>query len=419
MRILLLIAVILLIDFYVFQAVRFSLRTSSEAVTRAVYIIYWSITAFSVAILLATVFSDWQAWNRPFRTYAFAFIFVSTFSKLFVIVFLLADDLIRFIQWVFIKVSGNFPSNEQLEIGKENSITRHDFLVKTGLVLAAIPFFTLLWGMIKGAYDYNVRNVKVSLPNLPKEFEGFKIIQISDIHCGSFMSDAPLKEAVRKINEQKADLVLFTGDLVNNKYEEALPFKHIFSEIKAPYGVYSTLGNHDYGDYVQWDSKEAKQKNLDDLVRFHGDVGWNILLDQYRHIEKDGKTLTLIGVQNWSAHLRFPKYGSMKKATDKINYSDVNILLSHDPSHWRAEILKDFPKVDLMLAGHTHGFQFGLEIKSIKWSPVQYVYKEWAGLYKEQEQYLYVNRGLGFLGYPGRVGILPEITVLELTKEIS
>ncbi len=418
MRIFILIAVLLLIDYYVFQAVRFGFRSTSDSIRTWVYSIYWCITVFSVIILLATLFSDWQTWNKAFRTYSFAFIFVTTFSKLFVIVFLLADDLIRLIRYLFAKASSSFPSNEQMEIGKENAITRHDFLIKTGLVVAAIPFVTLLWGMIKGAYDYNVKRVKVYLPNLPNTFEGFKIVQISDIHSGSFMSDAPLKEAVRLINEVKADLVLFTGDLVNNKHDEVLPYKTVLEQIKAKHGVYSTLGNHDYGDYVQWDSKEEKKQNLENLVAFHRSIGWNILMDEHRHIEKDGETLTLIGVQNWSSHLRFPKYGSMERATEKINYSNVNILLSHDPSHWRAEILNDYPKVDLMLSGHTHGFQFGVEIKSLKWSPVQYVYKEWAGLYIEGQQYLYVNRGLGFLGYPGRVGILPEITVLELTRTI-
>ena len=417
MRILLLILVILLIDFYVFQAVLFSCRNSAVTFARTVNIIYWSITAFSVGILVATLFSDWQTWNKAFRVYSFAFIFVATFSKLFVIVFLLADDLIRLTRYVFAKLSGSFPSNEQMEMGKENRITRHDFLVKTGLVVAAIPFVTLIWGMIKGAYDYHVRNVKIALPNLPKAFEGFRIVQISDVHSGSFMSEEPLKEAVRIINEQKADLVLFTGDLVNNKHDEAVPYKHILEQIKSPNGVFSTLGNHDYGDYVQWESAAAKEKNLQDLVQFHRSIGWDILMDEHRVIKKNGESLTLIGVQNWSAHLRFPKYGSMKKATANIQYSNANILLSHDPSHWRAEILKDYPKVDLMLAGHTHGFQFGVEIKAIKWSPVQYIYKEWAGLYKEGSQYLYVNRGLGFLGYPGRVGILPEITVIELSAK--
>lgn len=416
MRILLLIAVILVIDFYVFQAVRFTVRNSSETVTRWVYGIYWSITAFSVIILIAALLSDWQTWNKAFRTYAFAFIFVSTFSKLFVIVFLLVDDLLRFIQWVFAKASGWFPSNEQMEIGKANGITRHDFLVRTGLVVAAIPFVSLVWGMIKGAYDYHVKKSIVLLPGLPKAFEGFKIVQISDIHCGSFMNGEPLKEAVRIINELNADVVFFTGDLVNNHHDEAVPYSEILKEIKAVHGVYSILGNHDYGDYVQWKSENEKKKNLESLIDLHRSMGWDVLLDEHRHIEKNGEKITLLGVQNWSSHLRFPKYGSMKKATRNLQFSTVNILLSHDPSHWKAEILKDYPKVDLMFAGHTHGMQFGVEIKGFKWSPVQYVYKEWAGLYKEGNQYLYVNRGLGFLGYPGRVGILPEITVVELTQ---
>ena len=188
------------------------------------------------------------------------------------------------------------------------------------------------------------------------------------------------------------------------------------SKLKAKHGVFSTLGNHDYGDYVPWDTDELKQENLATLVKGHKEMGWDILMDEHRHIEKDGEKITIIGVQNFSMHLRFPKYGSLPKATENIQYSDFNILLSHDPSHWRGEVIKDFPKIDLTLAGHTHGFQFGIELPNFKWSPVQYVYKEWAGLYTEGKQQLYVNRGLGFLGYPGRVGILPEITVLELHR---
>jgi predicted MPP superfamily phosphohydrolase len=284
------------------------------------------------------------------------------------------------------------------------------------MVIAALPFVSLIWGMAKGAYDYQVKRVKVKIPQLPMAFEGFRILQISDIHTGSFVSTEPLEMAINMINEQKADLILFTGDLVNNIHDEAIPHKAHLSKLTSPHGVYSILGNHDYGDYVEWPSKEAKAKNLQDLIAIHRELGWDILLDEHRVIEKDGEKLTLIGVQNWSTHLRFPKYGSMEKATKGIEYSKVNILMSHDPSHWDGEVLLKYPQVDLTLSGHTHGMQFGIEIPGFKWSPVQYIYKQWAGMYQRGHQMLYVNRGLGFLGYPGRVGILPEITILELTR---
>jgi uncharacterized protein len=413
-RVLLLIALILAIDFYAFQAVKLVSRGLSFS--RYIYIVYWGFTLFSVIIIIASALYDVQLWPKAFRTYAFAIIFITSFSKLFVVVFLLADDLLRGIRWVWSKIYDYFPGNEQVEIiTKEHPvISRYDFLVRAGLVIGAIPFISMIWGMVSGAYSFRVKKVKLTSNRVPKSFQGYKIVQISDIHTGSFIGTGALEDAVKIINEQQPDIVLFTGDLVNNRHDEALPHVNSLKQIKAKHGVYSTLGNHDYGDYVQWGSKEEKRKNLEDLIALHRSMGWDILLDEHRRIEMNGEHITLIGVQNWSSHLRFPKYGSMERATENIHYGSFNILMSHDPSHWRGEILKDYNEVDLTLSGHTHGMQFGVEIPGFKWSPVQYVYKEWAGLYNEGHQHLYVNRGLGFLGYPGRVGILPEITLIEL-----
>ncbi len=414
-RVLLLALLILAIDFYVFQAFRFAFRNTTEQSQKITSYVYWSFTAFSLLILFATLIWDFQFWPKAFRTYSTAFIFVLMISKLFVVIFLLTDDVFRVIRWAFSKIVSTpaLAANPGSDVvGK--SITRSDFLVKTGLVLASIPFVSLLWGMAKGAYDYQVKTIKLKLPNLPKAFEGYRIVQISDIHTGSFVDTEPLKKAVKMVNDLNPDILFFTGDLVNNRHDEAVPHFPQLAQLKAKHGVYSILGNHDYGDYVIWDSELEKHKNLNDLIQSQRDLGWDILLDEHRIIEKDGETITLIGVQNWSTHLRFPKYGSMEKATQNIKYSNVNILLSHDPSHWSGEILTKYPQVDLMLAGHTHGMQFGIELPFLKWSPVQYIYKQWAGLYTQGKQYLYVNRGLGFLGYPGRVGILPEITVIEL-----
>ncbi len=416
-RILIFIIILVALDFYVFQAFKFAMRNSSEMFQKVTTITFWSMTAFCVVVLLASRIYDWDLWPKALKTYSGAFIFVLTFSKIFILLFLLTDDIFRGARWAFEKMF-NSPkeAGESLSVIPDNAITRSDFLIKTGLVLGSLPFMSLIYGMVRGAYDYQVKNIKLTLPHLPAAFQGYKIVQISDLHVGSFVSTSPLEEAVRIINEQQADIILFTGDLVNNKSEELDVHKPALSKLKARQGIYSTLGNHDYGDYVAWDSDQAKVDNLNTLIKGHKELGWDILMDEHRHIEKDGERITLIGVQNYSMHLRFPKYGSLPLATKDIDYSDFNILLSHDPSHWRGEVLKDFKNIHLMLAGHTHGFQFGVELPFFKWSPVQYVYKEWAGLYTEGHQHLYVNRGLGFLGYPGRVGILPEITVFELHR---
>ncbi len=416
LRVLFFAVLLIVLDIYVFQAFKFAFRNSSELVQKTTTIIFWSMTAFCVGVLLVSRVYDWDLWPKALKTYAGAFIFVLTFSKIFILIFLLTDDIFRGGRWAFDKIFSSPAKADALKAIPANGITRSDFLVRTGIILASLPFVSLIYGMVRGAYDYQVKRVKLKLPNIPAGFNGYKIVQISDLHVGSFVSTEPLEEAVKIINALKPDLILFTGDLVNNKAEEVLPHKPALSKLKAKHGIYSTLGNHDYGDYVMWDSQEEKMNNLRSLINHHREMGWDILLDEHRHVEQNGDKITLIGVQNYSMHLRFPKYGSLPKATKDIQYSDFNILLSHDPSHWRGEVLKDFSNIHLTLAGHTHGFQFGVELPNFKWSPVQYVYKEWAGLYSESHQHLYVNRGLGFLGYPGRVGILPEITVFELEK---
>ncbi|NNM15154.1 MAG: metallophosphoesterase, partial [Bacteroidia bacterium] len=310
------------------------------------------------------------------------------------------------------------PSPDAAETAKETvSISRSEFLIKIGLLIASIPFLSLIYGMVHGASNLSLKRKKVHLSHLPDVFEGLKIVQISDLHTGSFVNDKILRNAVELINEQKADLILFTGDLVNSKADEVEPYIPILKQLSSTHGVFSITGNHDYGDYVRWPSKQHKQDNFDRLVNAHKLMGWDLLLDEHRNIEKDGERITVIGVQNWSANLRFPKYGNLTRASENVDQSAVNILLSHDPSHWRGEILERFKHIDITFSGHTHGAQFGVEIPGIKWSPVKYFYKEWAGLYEHAEQYLYVNRGLGFLGYPGRVGMLPEITLLELHKK--
>jgi hypothetical protein len=274
-------------------------------------------------------------------------------------------------------------------------------------------FGSLLYGF-GNKYRYQLRRLQMVFDNVPASFKGLKIVHISDIHSGSFSDAEAVSGGVQKILDEKPDLILFTGDLVNNKASEMDNYMEIFSRLKAPMGVYSTLGNHDYGDYVEWGSVKEKRDNLEKLKQVHADMGWRLLINENVELEKNGEKIYIIGIENWSAKARFPKYGDMRKACAGTAREAFKILMSHDPSHWDAEIIKDYPDIGLMLAGHTHGMQFGVEIPGFKWSPVQYVYKQWAGLYQQGHQKLYVNRGFGFIGYPGRVGILPEITVIEL-----
>jgi predicted MPP superfamily phosphohydrolase len=289
-------------------------------------------------------------------------------------------------------------------------------LTQVGAVIGGVQFISLLYGMVKGPFDFRVRKVVMNFPNLPEGFDGIKILQISDIHSGSFNGTKHLENALSLINEQGADLILFTGDLVNDRSAEADEFGYVFEKIKSPMGVYSILGNHDYGDYTNWNSLEEKKQNLQRLKNLQGEFGWKMLNNAHTYLERNNSRIGLVGVENWSSHLRFKKYGNMKDATVNFNPESFNILLSHDPSHWNAEVTSQYNYMDLTLSGHTHGMQFGVEIPGFRWSPVQYIYKEWADLYKNKQQHLYVNRGLGFIGYPGRVGILPEITLFELRK---
>ena len=414
LRLFLLLLLLLAIDFYVFQGVKVLTHQKTVQMQRMVNIIYWTVAALCLSTIFIGQFFDWHTWPKALRTYSFALIVIIYLSKLFVVVFLLLDDVVRLFRLIFAWVGVKFMSNETAS-NEIFRISRLNFLVKTGFILGSIPFFSMIYGMIGGAYNFRVKKVALRFPKLPKTFTGLKIVQISDLHTGSYMGTNHLSNAVDLIMKENADVIFFTGDLVNDLHTEALEFREVLSRLKAPMGVFSILGNHDYGDYYKWPDDASKQENLRLLKSFHGEVGWKLLLNEHTYIEKDGHRLGLIGVENYSGHKNFSRYGDMKVATENFDIQPVNILLSHDPSHWDAEITEKYKFVDLMLSGHTHGFQFGIEIPGFKWSPVQYFYKQWADLYENNSQYLYVNRGLGFIGYPGRVGILPEITVFELS----
>lgn len=347
--------------------------------------------------------------------YGASFIMILVFSKLAGSIFLLIDDFTRVLRWAW----NLFGSETKVASNDTTGISRARFLSYCAVGLASVPFVSLLYGMAVTAFDFTIRRQRISLPNLPPAFEGLKIIQISDLHSGSFISPEPFSMAAEMIMAEKPDVIFFTGDLVNDRASEAIPFIEIWKKLTAPLGVFSILGNHDYGDYVIWETKEAKEANLSELKEIHKKMGWDLLLNENRILEKNGEKIGLIGVENWGKALRFPRKGNLDKAKQGLPDVPVKILLSHDPSHWDAKVRKSHADIDLTLSGHTHGFQFGIEIPGFKWSPSQWVYRQWAGLYSEGQQQIYVNRGLGFIGYLGRVGIKPEITVLELSSRIT
>ncbi|MGA1226345.1 MAG: metallophosphoesterase [Tamlana sp.] len=347
----------------------------------------------------------------PSKSYAFGVLLAFISFNLVIIPILLGEDIIRFILGLY----------DKLVTTKETFYlpSRRKFISQIALGLAAIPLTSLLYGMYRGKYQFRVLNYTLHFEDLPEAFDGYRITQISDIHSGSFDNKEKIEYGVNLINEQKSDVIMFTGDLVNNKASEMYKWKDLFSTLEAKDGVFSILGNHDYGDYVDWPSDEAKAQNLLDLVQLQKEMGYDLLLNESRFIEKNGQRIAIVGVENWGKG-EFKKAGDLKKASKNIEPNDFKILMSHDPSHWEAEVINDDYHYHLTLSGHTHGMQFGIEIPGwIKWSPIKWRYKYWAGIYKEMGQFINVNRGFGYLGYPGRVGIWPEITVIELKKGTS
>lgn len=415
LRALILFAVILIIDFYVFQGFKLLFPSKNSGGKNIWQILYWCVPAAAFLLFLISFTTRWIHWSHLFRVYPLAFFIVIYISKLFVVAFLLIDDGVRVVRFVYEFIADKFSSQPEA-VASLPSISRIKFLTQVGAAVAGVQFVSLLYGMARGAYDFRVRKVALQFPNLPDGFEGIKILQISDIHAGSFNGPKQLGNAVSLILDQGADVIFFTGDLVNDRSSEAEEFGQVFEKIKAPMGVYSTLGNHDYGDYVRWNSMEEKKQNLQNLIRLQKEFGWTMLNNSSTYLERNGGKIGLTGVENWSRSLRFKKYGDLKKATENFSPETFNILLSHDPSHWNGEVTSQYKHIDLTLSGHTHGMQYGIEIPGFRWSPVQYVYDQWADLYTQEKQNIYVNRGLGFIGYPGRVGILPEITVFELHR---
>ena len=365
--------------------------------------LFWLITIGVIIHLLYHWFCRGKVvWSAP-QQYAVAGLLTWLIICLFVTLPLLLEDITRLIKAIFRK-----PTNAP------RIPSRRKFVSTLGWGLAAIPFASILYSIFKGKYNYKVWKYTLYFDNLPKAFDGYRITQISDIHCGSFDNYEKIRYGVELINSQKSDVILFTGDLVNNLANEVHNWKSLFATLQASDGVFSIMGNHDYGDYSSWETPEAKQQNLEHLFQLQKQMGWQLLLNEHCYLERNGEKIALIGVENWG-HGRFSKYGDLNKAMEGVNTEDFKILMSHDPTHWQEVVLPENKDIQLTLSGHTHGMQCGIEIPGwLKWSPSQYIYKYWGGMYEEDGKYLNVNRGFGYHAFPGRLGVWPEITVIEL-----
>jgi len=396
--------IIVVVEFYAFQALKTYTRNK---------LIKWLWIGFAFVIyfnLFYTIFSTPRSAGQT-KGFQLAAGFLLTFliPKLVLLVVMFGEDVFRVFQKVISWVS---PGETEPLAG------RREFISKLALGLAAIPFASFLYGIVQGRYNYKVLKYQLSFEDLPEAFDGFTITQISDIHSGSFTNKEKIKYGVDLINEQQSDLILFTGDIVNNKADEMDNWIDMFKNFEAPFGKYSVLGNHDYGDYVEWKKPEDKINNFQAVKDIHPKIGFDLLLDEHRYIEKDGQKIALVGVENWGRG--FNQAGDLQKASAGIKKDDFKILMSHDPSHWETKVKQDDFNYHLTLSGHTHGLQMGIEIPGFfRWSPSQYVYKQWAGLYNEFGRYINVNRGFGYHAFPGRVGIWPEITVIELKKGVN
>lgn len=404
---------VILVDLYSWQGFKTLLRNKKASTITKLQRIHYGFGVFVIILFISTIFITKLQTSHYFRTYVSAALVIVYIAKLIQCIFLLVDDLQRGMRWMIRKI--NPPKKQD---STQTTISRAQFLATTGALAGGIPLIALTKGIFKGAYDYQIHRVPLYLKNLPLAFEGLTVGQLSDIHTGSLLDKDSVHKGIQMLMQEKPDLIFFTGDLVNNQTDEAYELMNHFSEVKAPMGVFSIFGNHDYGDYVKWDSTQAKEQNLKDLVKVHKDMGWHLMRNDHVMLERGSERIALIGVENWGDKGRFQKFGDLDMAMDKMPDAPVKLLLSHDPSHFDKIVSQQpqYQDIQVTFSGHTHGFQFGIENSFIKWSPSQYLYPHWAGLYKEGNQQIYVNRGYGFLGYPGRVGILPEITIFELRR---
>jgi len=401
-RWLIFIGFVLFIDFYAFQSVKTITKN------KIVYVVYWLISAAVIFNVIYSIKSIGESRGLSQQVMlSFGLLILTLAPKIIALIVLFGEDIFRVFKSGFNYFSSTTTSNYFPD--------RRAFVSKMALGLAAIPFSSVLYGMMRGKYNYKVIKHTLYFNDLPNAFDGYKLTHLSDIHSGSFDDKEKIAYGIDLINEQASDVILFTGDIVNNTADEMIPWIPLFNKLKATDGKYAVLGNHDYGEYVRWKTPEEKERNFQDIKDIHPKIGFNLLLNESVYIEKGNEKIALVGVENWGT--RFKKAGDLNVASSKINKDDFKILMSHDPSHWEQEVKTHATNFHLTLSGHTHGMQFGIEIPGIKWSPVQYIYKHWAGVYKELGKYINVNRGFGFLAFPGRIGIWPEITVITLKKK--
>lgn len=394
---LIILGLLAILEGYAYAGIQVVTEAYSPALSAVVWSVFYGLmgaTIFSFLVILGFR----SKLPKSLGNFLLAAVFINLFTLLIVDVFLLLDDLRRLIYL----------------IAQSNDSGRSITFLSIGFIVAVLPALLFLLGMIIGPYRYRVLETVIPLKNLPPAFDGLKIVQFSDVHSGSFYNKKAVNRGIDLMLEQNADVIFFTGDLVNDDASEMSPYKEIFSRVKAPMGVYSILGNHDYGDYVQWPSAEAKADNLRKLKAVHSELGWRLLLNEHVYLEKENQKLGLIGVENWGKG--FHQVGDLARAYEGC-MADVKLLLSHDPTHWDEQVTRDYTDIDVTFSGHTHGAQMGFEIGKYRWSPIQLRYKKWAGLYQLKKQFLYINRGFGFLGYPGRLGIWPEISVIKLVNK--
>ncbi|MBN8702165.1 MAG: metallophosphoesterase [Bacteroidetes bacterium] len=415
-RFILFILFLLVIDWYVFRGFKTALSSmQNDRLKLFIFYGFWTINIAFIALVVFGILNFSRNTEPSGRLFFLvgSFFILLTVPKLIITLFLLTEDVVRIFRAAVLWTMNTF-----IYRSVENKgiwMARREFISQLSIVIAAIPFVGIIHGILKGRYKYTVHKVTLTFKDLPDAFHGFKITQLSDIHAGSFDNYEAVKKGGELANAQKSDMVVFTGDLVNNFAHEIKPWIDLFKTLDAPFGKYSITGNHDYADYVEWKTLDEKRANFNALLSAHAEMGFKILLNENISVTKNGQSIRLIGIENWGAG-GFAKYGDFEKSLEGVIPAEFKILLSHDPSHWENQVLNHKQHIHLALAGHTHGMQFGIEIPGIKWSPVKYRYPRWAGLYEEKSKYLYVNRGFGFIGFPGRVGIWPEVTVIELQK---
>jgi len=406
--------ILLALDGYLWASVRVWVFSRKRWAGYLLTGFYWLPAFLLLVSILAGIFVAFIDWNVVVRTYIPGFIAIFYVSKIFPIVFLLLADIIRIFRCGWDSFLNGFPI-------RLCTLKKVKGLLITGWVIGSFIFVLLVSGMFIWAYDFKVTEVNISLPELPAPFNGFKIVQLSDIHLGSWGCRSELRKAIAITDSLHPDVIFFTGDLANYSTADVRGFIPLLEGLHAREGIFACMGNHDYGDYVPWPTKDAKEKNLQELYRIYAGLGWKLLLNEHYFLHRGDDSIAIIGVQNWGATRRFQRLGDIGKALKGAENVAVQLLLSHDPTHWDRIVSQKYPSIDITFAGHIHGFQFGIETRNFRWSPAQYMYKEWAGLYSKpvqnsHPQYLYINRGLGSIGYPGRVGIRPEITVITLRR---